>query len=80
MRLPGIGPMITHARIPHSWAAGMTDLPNGRRLFVSRGIGMERDYAPRMRFLCRPELAIIDLVPSARKEENNAGDGSNGSR
>ncbi len=75
VRLPGIGPMITHARIPHSWAAGMTDMPNGRRLFVSRGIGMERDYAPRMRFLCRPELAIIDLVPSEQKEKKETADG-----
>jgi len=80
VRLPGIGPMITHSRIPHSWAAGVTELSGRRLLFVSRGIGMERDYAPRMRFLCRPELAIIDLVPSARKEEKEAGEGSDGSR
>ena len=76
VRLPGIGPMITHARIPHSWAAGMTDLSNGRKLFVSRGIGMERDYAPRMRFLCRPELAVIDLVPSEQEEEKETADES----
>jgi uncharacterized protein len=31
-------------------------------LLASRGIGMERRYAPPMRFLCRPELMVIDLV------------------
>jgi predicted MPP superfamily phosphohydrolase len=41
----------------------MTDLPDGGKLLVSRGIGMERGDAPPLRFLCRPELAVIDLVP-----------------
>lgn len=33
---------------------------NGTRLFVTRGIGMSVLAA---RFLCRPELAIIDILP-----------------
>jgi predicted MPP superfamily phosphohydrolase len=63
VRLPLIGPMITHSCIPHTWAAGLTELPGGGRLLVSRGIGMERSYAPPIRFLCRPELTVIDLMP-----------------
>jgi uncharacterized protein len=55
--------MITHSRVPHTWAAGLTELSGGRKLLVSRGIGMERGYAPSMRFLCRPELVVIDLTP-----------------
>ena len=66
VRLPLVGPLSTHSRIPRSWAAGMTELPGGRRLLVSRGIGMERASAPRIRFLCRPELTVIDLVPQKR--------------
>ena len=62
VRLPWIGPIITHSRIPHAWAAGLTELPGGGKLLVSRGIGMERKFAPPMRFLCRPELIVIDLV------------------
>ena len=62
-RLPLIGPLVTHSLIPHAWAAGVTRLPGGGRLVVSRGIGMEREYAPRCRFCCRPEVVIIDLVP-----------------
>jgi hypothetical protein len=27
---------------------------------------MERGYAPRIRFLCRPELMVIDLVPEQK--------------
>ena len=62
VRLPWVGPIITHSRIPHTWAAGLTELPGGGKLLVSRGIGMERQFAPPMRFLCRPELMVIDLV------------------
>jgi uncharacterized protein len=63
VRLPFIGAIATKSRIPRSWAAGLTELPSGAKLLVSRGIGMERQDAPRLRFLCRPELTVIDLVP-----------------
>ena len=64
VRLPFIGPVIMVSRVPRAWAAGITRLAPGQHLIVSRGIGMERRNAPRLRFLCRPELLIIDLVPS----------------
>ncbi len=63
VRLPWIGPLLTLSAVPRSWAAGMTDLGGGRTLLVSRGIGMERGWAPRLRFLCRPELVVLDLAP-----------------
>jgi uncharacterized protein len=63
VRLPILGPIVTLSAVPRSWAAGLTELPGGRLLYVSRGIGMERGSAPRIRFLCRPELVVIDLVP-----------------
>lgn len=63
VRLPGIGPLATSSRVPRSWAAGLTDLPGGGKLLVSRGVGMERAGAPRLRFLCRPQLVVVDLVP-----------------
>jgi hypothetical protein len=34
-------------------------------LSVSRGVGMERHEAPRVRLFCRPELRMITLVPPA---------------
>ena len=63
VRLPLLGAIIVNCQVPRRWASGLHDLPGGGKLFVSRGIGLERNYAPRLRFLCRPELAVIDLVP-----------------
>ncbi|HEY2841067.1 MAG TPA: metallophosphoesterase [Pirellulales bacterium] len=63
VQLPLIGPLLTLSKVPRSWAAGVTDRGGGRKLIVSRGAGMERGEAPRLRFLCRPELVVIDLEP-----------------
>lgn len=63
VRIPFLGPVITLSAIPRAWAAGLTRLPNGNLLYVSRGIGMEGGWVPRVRFNCRPELAVIDLEP-----------------
>jgi predicted MPP superfamily phosphohydrolase len=63
VRLPFVGPLLTLSRVPRAWAAGVTDRGGGRTLIVSRGAGMERGDAPRLRFLCRPELVVIDLAP-----------------
>ncbi len=63
--IPGFGPPVTLSEVPRAWAAGgLHTLPDGRRhLVVSRGIGMERGYAPRLRFFCRPQLVVITVVP-----------------
>lgn len=65
IRLPGFGPLLTLTTVPRRWAGGgLFELAGGGRLLVSRGVGMERNHAPRLRFLCRPELAIVDVVPA----------------
>lgn len=66
VRLPGLGPLVTLARVPRRWAAGVTDIGEGRTLIVSRGVGMERGPAPRLRFLCRPELVFVEIRPAKR--------------
>jgi uncharacterized protein len=43
---------------------GLHRRASGGLLYISRGVGMERGNAPRIRFACRPEVALIDLVPS----------------
>jgi uncharacterized protein len=63
LRLPFFGPLYIKSKIPRRWGAGMTPLDHERTLIVSRGIGMERGYAPRFRFLCRPELVFVELKP-----------------
>ena len=64
VQLPLVGPLVTLSQVPRSWASGVTEIEPGRTLIVSRGIGMERGNAPRMRFLCRPQLVILDLLPA----------------
>ncbi|HVC93667.1 MAG TPA: metallophosphoesterase [Pirellulales bacterium] len=69
VRLPWLGPIMTQSEVPRSWAAGVTQLGHDKKLghdktlIVSRGIGMERAAAPRIRFLCRPQIVVVDLVP-----------------
>ncbi|MCP3981695.1 MAG: hypothetical protein GY716_20535 [bacterium] len=64
VRLPLFGPPITFSRVPRGWAAGVIDLGDDRTLVVSRGVGMERHNAPRMRFLCRPQIVFVEVVPA----------------
>ena len=63
VRLPFLGPIFTLSTVPRAWAAGVTEVRPGSTLVVSRGLGMERHNAPRVRFLCRPQLIFIDLIP-----------------
>jgi hypothetical protein len=64
VQLPLLGPPIVLSRVSRATGAGgVTELPGGRHLVVSRGVGMERGNAPRLRFRCRPEIVIVDLVP-----------------
>ena len=63
VQIPGIGPLIWFSRVPRDWATGVTDVGRGRTLVVSRGTGMERHWAPRLRFFCRPEIVVLDLLP-----------------
>jgi predicted MPP superfamily phosphohydrolase len=63
VQIPFLGPILISSKVPRSWASGVTEIEPGKYLVVSRGIGMERNNAPRVRFLCRPELLVIDLMP-----------------
>ncbi len=64
VQLPGIGPLVTISVVPRAWASGLTEIDPGKHLLVSNGVGLERGYAPRMRFLCRPEVILITLKPA----------------
>ena len=60
--LPLIGPVATGSRLGRRYVRGHHRL--GRtQAYISRGIGLEGLGAPRMRFLARPELVWIDLLP-----------------
>ncbi|HOY65984.1 MAG TPA: metallophosphoesterase [Candidatus Ozemobacteraceae bacterium] len=64
VRLPWFGPLVTSSKLPRLACDGESRFPDGRRLFVSRGAGFERKHAPRIRFLCPPEIVVLDLGPA----------------
>ncbi|MBI4496366.1 MAG: metallophosphoesterase family protein [Chloroflexi bacterium] len=62
VQLPIVGPLLTLSNVPRRVAAGgLHDLGDGRRVYVSRGVGVERGQAPRLRFLCPPEITLLQL-------------------
>jgi predicted MPP superfamily phosphohydrolase len=63
VRLPLLGPLLTLSAVPRRWAAGATSLSGNRWLVVSKGVGLERGQAPRLRFLCPPEIVVIHVDP-----------------
>ncbi|MBL8083431.1 MAG: metallophosphoesterase [Candidatus Obscuribacter sp.] len=60
---PGFGPLVYLSTVERKWASGYNRIFGKRDLVVSRGIGMERCYAPRLRFFCHPQLIIITVKP-----------------
>jgi predicted MPP superfamily phosphohydrolase len=58
--LPLLGPPRTASRLPRLYAGGLHDY-RGTWLHVSRGVGMERGFAPPLRFLCPPEICLLDV-------------------
>ena len=62
--LPFYGAIVTHSKTSKRYEKGLHQLGN-TWLYVSRGIGMDGGMTPRIRFLARPEVTIIDLVPDA---------------
>jgi predicted MPP superfamily phosphohydrolase len=60
IRLPIIGALVTSSFYGKRYEMGRYT-ENGTTLYVSRGIGMEGKGAPRMRFLCPPEIELFEL-------------------
>jgi predicted MPP superfamily phosphohydrolase len=59
--LPFYGAIVTHSKTSKRYESGLYRL-NDTWLYVNRGIGMDGGLSPRVRFLARPELTIIDIV------------------
>jgi predicted MPP superfamily phosphohydrolase len=58
--VPLFGPPHTASRLPRRYAGGLHEF-RGTPVHVSRGVGMERGFEIPVRFLCPPEIGIIDL-------------------
>lgn len=64
--IPGFGPPLTLTGVPRPVAAGGLHRLDGNQIYVSRGLGCERAQAPRIRFFCPPEIALL-TVRTARE-------------
>jgi predicted MPP superfamily phosphohydrolase len=61
LQLPLVGPLTTASGVPREVAAGGLHSLGGRPIYVSRGIGVERGQAPRLRLGAPPEVSILTL-------------------
>ncbi len=59
--IPFLGPPITLTNVPRKVAAGGLHDMNGKMIYVSRGLGWEGGRAPRVRFLCPPEITLLTI-------------------
>jgi uncharacterized protein len=62
VRLPFYGALITFSRYQKMYEMGEYRVAD-TLLYVSRGLGMEGWDAPRLRFLCPPEMVLVELGP-----------------
>jgi uncharacterized protein len=61
VQVPYAGPPTVASRVPRGVGAGGLHLIDGTRLYVSRGVGVERGQAPKMRIGSPPEVSVISL-------------------
>lgn len=61
IRLPFYGAVVTFSSLGKKYEAGRYQVGE-MTAYVGRGIGNEGGRAPRLRFLCRPEIAVFDVV------------------
>jgi len=59
--LPWLGAPYTKTQMPSLYASGLHDY-SGVPIHVSAGIGMERGTAPQLRFLCPPEISLLEVT------------------
>ena len=60
--LPFYGALVTLSKFGKRYESGLYR-EGDTWLYVTRGIGMEGDPAPRVRFFARPEVSVIELAP-----------------
>jgi predicted MPP superfamily phosphohydrolase len=69
VRLPLYGALLTSSQFGKTFEQGSYSLGK-MALYVNRGVGMEGSFAPRVRFLAPPEIAVIDLIPVSSANEH----------
>jgi predicted MPP superfamily phosphohydrolase len=65
--LPWIGPIITLSMTGKQFGRGLNQYEN-ITTYTNRGIGMDGGFAPRVRFLARPEITVFEIIPKAKEK------------
>jgi uncharacterized protein len=65
VRIPGFGAVVTLSRFWKKYESGLFR-EGPTHLYVSRGLGLEGGWAPRIRLFCRPEVTVIDVLPESQ--------------
>lgn len=65
IRLPFYGALVTFSKYGKQYEMGLYQV-DSTYLYVTRGIGMEGLGLPRVRFLCPPEIVVIELAPLSK--------------
>jgi predicted MPP superfamily phosphohydrolase len=68
VRLPLVGALVTSSLYGKAFEMGRYEL-GGTTLYVTRGLGMEGSGAPRIRFLCPPEVVLWEIEGAATRSD-----------
>lgn len=63
VRVPFLGPIFTSSQLGRRFVMGLYKIRH-TTLYISRGIGLEGLSAPRVRFMCPPEMTLITMMPN----------------
>lgn len=61
VQIPGFGPLLNVTELPRNVAGGGLHNVEGVPLYVSTGVGVQRNGAPEVRFGVRPSIGVIDI-------------------
>jgi len=60
--VPGVGPLLTLSGVPRTVGAGGFHDLDGRHIYVTKGVGLERGQAPQVRLNVVPNVGLVELV------------------
>lgn len=63
VQVPFLGPIIKLSDVSRKIAAGGLNEFHSQKIILSRGLGFEGHVAPRIRFLCKPHILLIEILP-----------------
>lgn len=70
VRFPGFGALLTGTTLGNDYVAGLHEV-GGFTLYINRGLGMDGRFAPKIRFLCPPEITLFEINPRGTDREDS---------